>query len=350
MVALAEKRGFLGVEICAKMGENGAAPGRRWRAVDAGQEMNCMGEEMRENQQEELAQPGGSFPIQMLFREETPLADMARMEAVLGQHCGKVECFGQKDGMVGFRAMEHLVELDGEVLPVQLIMVGGLAFEGDKIPVKTVQQMWDCVERREEILSQCRYQVLAHDMLAGALPMQERARLDMDFLEALAELYPSCEAFYFPTCGKLLPGEAVRHHDFKDLVRFVHFGMNVRCFKMGDEGDVLMDTLGLGVLELPDLQYHFRGVSPDWVAEHACTLAAYLLEHENPISAGQTVDGLDEGGSLGAAQWLCQYEEAIVHPPREVLDIEMGPYAAGNRGPDFPSPIQTLRDIFRERD
>ena len=34
-------------------------------------------------------------------------------------------------------------------------------------------------------------------MLAAALPALERANLDADFLEALAELYPTCEAFYF---------------------------------------------------------------------------------------------------------------------------------------------------------
>lgn len=38
---------------------------------------------------------------------------------------------------------------------------------------------------------------VATDMLATVLPALERANLDADFLEALAELYPSCEAFYF---------------------------------------------------------------------------------------------------------------------------------------------------------
>ena len=35
-----------------------------------------------------------------------------------------------------------------------------------------------------------------NDMLAAALPALEWANLDMDFLDALAELYPTCEAFY----------------------------------------------------------------------------------------------------------------------------------------------------------
>ena len=34
---------------------------------------------------------------------------------------------------------------------------------------------------------------LIHILLAAALPALERANLDADFLEALAELYPTCE-------------------------------------------------------------------------------------------------------------------------------------------------------------
>ena len=47
-------------------------------------------------------------------------------------------------------------------------------------------------------------------MLAAALPALERANLDADFLEALAELYPTCEAFYFQNCGKLFLAEDVQ--------------------------------------------------------------------------------------------------------------------------------------------
>ena len=52
-------------------------------------------------------------------------------------------------------------------------------------------------------------------MLAAALPALERANLDADFVEALAELYPTCEAFYFQNCGKLLLAEDVRSHQIE---------------------------------------------------------------------------------------------------------------------------------------
>jgi hypothetical protein len=30
-------------------------------------------------------------------------------------------------------------------------------------------------------------------------------------------------------------------------------------------------------------------------------------------------------------QWKCQYEDALIQPPRAVLDINMGKYASGER-------------------
>ena len=69
-------------------------------------------------------------------------------------------------------------------------------------------------------------------MLAAALPALERANLDADFLEALAELYPTCEAFYFQNCGKLFLAEDVRSHQIEGPDRFIRFGVNVRFFNI----------------------------------------------------------------------------------------------------------------------
>ena len=88
-------------------------------------------------------------------------------------------------------------------------------FKGKGFDAFLMSQMWDCQEDRTEIFRECKYQVVATDMLAAALPALERANLDADFLEALAELYPTCEAFYFQNCGKLFLAEDVRSHQIE---------------------------------------------------------------------------------------------------------------------------------------
>lgn len=90
--------------------------------------------------------------------------------------------------------------------------------------------------------------MVATDMLAAALPALERANLDADFLEALAELYPSCEAFYFQNCGKLFLAEDVRSHQIEGPDRFIRFGVNVRFFNIEGTEDMLIDTVGMSTL------------------------------------------------------------------------------------------------------
>lgn len=89
---------------------------------------------------------------------------------------------------------------------------------------------------------------VATDMLTAALPALERANLDADFLEALAELYPTCEAFYFQNCGKLFLAEDVRSHQIEGPDRFIRFGVNVRFFNIEGTEDMLIDTVGMSTL------------------------------------------------------------------------------------------------------
>ena len=64
---------------------------------------------------------------------------------------------------------------------------------------------------------------------------------------------------------------------------------------------------------------------------HDCNVASYILEHDNPIQDGETVDGVENGQMSRELQWKCQYEDALIQPPRGVLDINMGEFAAGQR-------------------
>lgn len=91
-------------------------------------------------------------------------------------------------------------------------------FKGKGFDAFLMSQMWDCQEDRDRIFRECKYQVVATDMLTAALSALERANLDADFLEALAELYPTCEAFYFQNCGKLFLAEDVRSHQIEGRI------------------------------------------------------------------------------------------------------------------------------------
>ncbi len=170
------------------------------------------------------SQPGGPYLIQMLFKAPASMPDKETMTAVMEKHVGAVECFCHDKKTAGFAAQDHIAEFKDGRAPVQLMVTGCEKFKGKGFDAFLMSQMWDCQEDRERIFKECRYQVVATDMLAAALPVLERANLDADFVEALAELYPTCEAFYlaelyptceafyFQNCGKLFLAEDVRTH------------------------------------------------------------------------------------------------------------------------------------------
>ena len=75
----------------------------------------------------------------------------------------------------------------------------------------------------------------------------------------------------------------------------------------------------------------YKRQDPNWVVNHAYNVASYILEHDNPIQDGETIDGVADGQMCREIQWKCQYEDALIQPLRGVLDINMGECASGMR-------------------
>ena len=276
-------------------------------------------------------QPGGPYLIQMLFKEPVEMPDKEKMTAVIEKHIGSTECFCYDKKMAGFAAQEHIAEFKDGKCPVQLMVMGCNKFKGKGFDAFLMSQMWDCQESRDRILEECRYSMLATDFLARGLSSLERANLEMDYLEALAELFLSCEAFFFSGSGKLFEAEEIRGNQIEGPDRFIRYAVNVRFFTIQGSDDMQVDTLGMNTLFLPDLQYHFRGLDPNWIVNHAYNVASYLLTSGNEIDSGETIDGIKDGDMDRSIQWKCQYEDALIQPKRPVLDINTGEYAAGNR-------------------
>lgn len=279
----------------------------------------------------ETSHAGAIFVIKLLMKESVAVPEREQMVNVLEKHLSDVDCFWHDEKGAGFAAKKYLAQFQDAAVPPQLMITSCTAFDGQELDEFTKSQMWDCREDRERILAECRYQVIATDLLAAALPARERAEMDMDFLEALVELYPQCEAVYIHHSGKLFLAEQIRQHQIPAEDRFIYFAVNARFFNIQGTEDMLVDTVGMSTLFLPDLQYHFHGFEPNWVVNHAYNIASYLLEQDNPIKDGDTIDGVAEGRIDPDVQWKCSYEMALIQPAREVIDLNMGEYASGHR-------------------
>lgn len=173
--------------------------------------------------------------------------------------------------------------------------------------------------------------MLAVDMMGGALPAVQRANMLMDYLEALVELYPQCEAVYSLNSGKMILADEIRQGAIEGTDRYIKYVVNARFFNIQGTEDSIVDTLGLSLLYIEDQQYHFHGMDPNWVVEHAYNVASYRLANDNPIKDGETIDGIENGRFVRHIQWKCRFEDALIQPTRAVLDVCMGEYAAGGR-------------------
>ena len=275
--------------------------------------------------------PGGPFIMTLLFRQPPPMPDKAKFAETLSKRLGRIECFTYDDELAGFAALDHVAEFSDGKVPVLLMLPRCTEFDGRRIDGFTRSQMWDCQGCRDEILDDCRFSVISTDLMAAGLPTEERANLDMDFMEALVELYPDCVAFYFNRSGKLFDAETIRSNTITGPDRFIRYAVNVRFFTIQGTDDMLVDTLGMGGLCLPDLQYHFHGIDPNSVVNHAYNTASYILTGGREIKSGETIDGIKNEMIDRSIQWMCRYEAALIQPEREVIDINMGVYASGNR-------------------
>ncbi len=277
------------------------------------------------------AQMAGSvFVMHLLFKEPCEMPDKKLMDEVMTKHLSSVERFGGDDKLTCYLAKRYTAKFKDAEMPPQLMIMPCDKFDGQAVSALDRSQMWDCPES-DRILSECGYQVCAIDMLAAPLDPKDRAEMLMDFMEALVEIFQQCEAVYFDYSGKMFTADKIRAHKLNREQRFIYFAVNVRYFNVEGTQDMLVDTRGMGTLFLPDLQYHFRGVDPNIIVNHAYNVASFVFANDNPIKNNDTIDGADENGLNEELQWRCRYERSLVQPAREVIDINIGDNAAGTR-------------------
>ena len=283
--------------------------------------------------QQDLSQKepdGNVFVIHLLMQDKCPVPEKQDVISIMEKHLGEIDCYSYSEESIGFDVKKYPLDFDGKTAYPMLMLTNCFLNEKLSCDELTRSQMWDCPES-DEIIARCHYDVVTVDMLSAYMDYKDRADMLMDFTEALMELYPTCEAVYFYRSGKMFTRQAILEHSIPRKDRFIYFAVNVRFFNIEGSGDMLIDSLGMSELNLPDVQYHFHDLDPDSVVNHAYTVLSYIYENNCPIEPGETIDGLKDGQISRDVQWVCQFEEALVQPARTVMDINTLEFAAGKR-------------------
>lgn len=283
----------------------------------------------------------GPFVTEFLFSAPPPMPSVEQVEEVLVRKVGSLAQVTQFEEQPGFftAAQDHPIGFDdGESYPL-LMVAGPTESAWDSLEDIVTSQMWDVGEERDRILSEGVLTLGAIETMGGMLPAQTRAELLMNFIDGVAELFPDFIAVFFPESGRLLTAEQFRTHMAAPKSRYIHVVPNVRLFNVPETEAAIVDTIGMAPLNIPDMQYHFHSLDPNDIVLHARWVLAHQLEHNVAISSGDTMTGIRGAVMDQELVWGCHYEQALLQPPREVLDIVVGEYAANHREPETSAPI-----------
>ena len=270
-----------------------------------------------------------SYPIELLSHKPFQLDYQALKEA-LGQRLGRVDVPDDlaPDKAFLFFLRDYPVELEDAMVTAQLTLLGtDKPLEPERYR-EALQQCWD-IEDPAETLGRCHYSMVLINMMSSSLPQHVRRQITARALLTLMEQSEVDLIYSAPTERLIAPQELVSEISKPDQITNPTYGFtNVRFYNIEDtDGDMVMDTLGLGALGLTDLQIHYRNLAPGEVAAKMYNIAAYILENGDVIENGNTVQGLKPED-----HWRCHHEMSLIPPERPVLDINPGaPFAAGNR-------------------
>jgi hypothetical protein len=182
-----------------------------------------------------------------------------------------------------------------------------------------VSQTWDWADA-EAAVSASRRSHLVTEMFGDGRTPQERWGAMSRVVAELARLTRPT-ALSWPQSQRVGNPELFTADDLDGLI-------NVRSFSIAnDPGVMVMDTLGLHVFGLPDVQCHFRDREPGEIAKMLFTTAVYLFHSGDVIADGNTISAPGVHKRL-----VCLHEPALLAPSRRVIDVDLGdPYAAGRR-------------------
>lgn len=281
---------------------------------------------------------------QLLFKEkpaEVAFEEIKRtVEDILGETEGvtnspKMPIFSLKNYRTNFKkedGKEYNSEIDNGDGTISVPVMVNFIIGEELKPIDdtlTTSQFWDFRGN----FSDFKYHTTVFGMLSDAMEYKEQAELFLKEIEVAVKCFPTAEAIFIPHSGKLTDVNYFKDGMKYDLAgRFIRTAVNARFFRIENSDDFVVDTLGMFAFGLPDVQVHFHGLKPDDVVNYVYNIASYQFSENFPVKSGDTIDGLDESGKISAdIQWKARYENSLVQPLREVLDVNCGEYAAGAR-------------------
>ena len=220
---------------------------------------------------------------------------------------------------------DSVVRYDDGAAPAQTALFVASQASDPTAYEEEIQQSWACA-RAAELMQGVGHACLVAEMMAQALAPERRLEIFHAVLQAAIEVTKPTALAFKQSQQILDPAQYLAAASEPPVRR--PGALNVRFYNISNSpGDMIMDTRGLEEIGLHDLQCHFRDLEPNEVSRVLYNTALYIFEKGPVIESGHSIAGIEP-----ESRWHCQFEEALLPPGREVLDLNPGPpFAAGNR-------------------
>jgi Domain of unknown function (DUF4261) len=255
--------------------------------------------------------------VRFLFEQEISL-DQERIAAELRNEFARFDEAENQDKTLLYFFPDYSVQYQDGRVPAQgaVLLAEQPQFDPESVAT-ALTQSWHWAEAGA-VVQQCRYEFLVTDMMSRGLEHQRRVEYFQKFVVALIKATRP-QAVHFGSSDKLVDPFAYVLAVGDEEPDVLNGLLNVRFFNIanGAAGQMLVDTLGLHALGLPDFQLIFQELDPNQVVGSVWSYATYIYENGAVIEPGNTIQGLTPED-----KWTCYYADAAVEPRRIVVDVD----------------------------
>jgi hypothetical protein len=255
-----------------------------------------------------------------LFFKEAPVLNDDKMNS----------CLEKRFKSIGFPEIEHnnntsrqyffkdyLTSFKEGDMPAQgtLFIADQRSIDFEKLII-SFNQSWNWKEA-ESVTRQCQHEIVLMDIMSRNLDYKMRLECFQKYVASMVEaLNP--DSIWISNSDNLINRMEYLNNfsngDYQNLNAF----LNVRLFNIQESnGELIMDTMGLNALGLPDFEIVFQEYDVSKIAGLLFNYGAYIYENGVVIENGNTIEGIEKD-----QKWKCFFRDSIVEPKRIVIGID----------------------------
>lgn len=265
-------------------------------------------------EQERLENYPEMLTVKLLFADK-PNLDAEKIFKEVKKYIANAENPSKAKALM-FAFPDFQIELADAKIPAQcLVAIPDEKYPDIEIPNVAFQQNWHWPEAND-MAKACKYELIVTDFMTRPLGYKKRLPLFMNFLVAVTKA-TNPQVIYSVYGQKLIkPNDLIDIWD-GDEKQLLYGICNVRLYKLTDINELLMDTVGLNSIGLPDLQIKFKGYEANEIANLLWNYAYYIYEQGDVIENGNTLEGIVSG-----SKWKCERQASLLDNDRIVVNVQ----------------------------